>query len=283
MIYLISIFYIIFILPVSSYFHTTHEFLGNYLEHYLQTYSPTIYSKSKQTIRNESFLEISTWADRIKSNRNYMWSKPLHYIDILNCDKTKFELEQYCHNNCIYSAILNMTNSLKYYNELDKKWGYKYDDQYEAFKFLIHFLQDFNQPMHLFGLYRGGNDYHIDLEINGHIRKTNLHTLWDSIIPEYYLHNYHYNYQPKNYKQLDSIYDYDNLLKDILFKNLNTMCRLPISKYIVFENYFNKTIIEHLFDNYMNLSINTLNYIYKETQIDLENLKNLKSKIIRHY
>lgn len=286
MIYLIYVIYIIvpiFILPVSGYFHKTHEFLGNYLEQYIQTYYPKFYLKSKQLIHNESFSEASTWADKIKSRNEYTWSKPFHYIDVkmIGCNKSNFELDHYCNNNCIYSAILNMTNSLTYNDKLDDKWKPSKNNiyQYENFKFLIHFLQDLNQPMHLLGFYRGGNDYHIDLQINGHIRKTNLHTLWDSIIPEYYISKFNYTYKSFSIKHINTIYEYEDLLKSILKNNFDTICHQPISKTIIFEEYFNKTIIEYLFDNYMNISINTLNFIYKEPNMASGNTP---SKIVEH-
>lgn len=254
-------FYIIILLSLSvnSYYHKTHEFLGNYLENYIKKNYNDLYIASKNLIYNESFSDISTWADKIKTNNNYKWSKPLHYIDInidycYNNNNNNFDI--YCNNNCVYTAILNMTNDLKYNTNYNI-------DNYEKFKFLIHFLQDLNQPMHLLGFNRGGNDYHLELQINGSIHKTNLHTLWDSIIPEFFLHNYNYTYNNFNFSNnIISIFDYTSLLNTILLKNFNTICKLPISKYIIFEKYFNKTIIESLFNNYMTISLHTLFYLF---------------------
>lgn len=246
-------------LKINGYAYKTHSFLGNYLENYLNKYHNNVYIKVKDLIHNESFYNISTWADKIKQNNNYKWSKPLHYIDIdINfCNKSlSTDFDIYCNNNCIYTGILNMTNDLKYNNNYDI-------NDYEKFKFLIHFLQDLNQPMHLLGIYRGGNDYHLEIEKDGKIHKSNLHTFWDSIIPEFYLHNYNYTYSNlKNYKNISSIFDYNNLLKLILLNNFNTTCQLPISKYIVFKKYFNKVIVESLFDNYMTISLHTLFYLF---------------------
>lgn len=248
-----------FSLIIKGYSYKSHSFLGYYLEDYLNKYHHKIYIKTKNLLYNESFSNISTWADRIKQNNNYKWSKPLHYIDIdINfCNNSLFtNFEIYCDNNCIYTAILNMTNDLKYNNNYNI-------DNYEKFKFLIHFLQDLNQPMHLLGFFRGGNDYHLEIEKNGTIHKSNLHTLWDSIIPEFYLHNYDYIYlKLNNYQNIKSIFDYISLLKSTLLDNFNTICKIPISRYIVFEKYFNKTIIDSLFDNYMTISLHTLFYIF---------------------
>lgn len=48
--------------------------------------------------------------------------------------------------------------------------------------FLIHFIGDVHQPLHTESLDRGGNE--INVHFKGH--KTNLHSLWDTMIPTYY-------------------------------------------------------------------------------------------------
>lgn len=67
-------FYIIILLALSvnSYYHKTHEFLGKYLENYIQQNYNNLYIKSKNIIYNESFSDISTWADKIKTNNIYI-------------------------------------------------------------------------------------------------------------------------------------------------------------------------------------------------------------------
>lgn len=242
-----------FFLSINAYYHTTHEFLGSYLEEYIKNYNNNLFINVKNFVHNEPLSQISTWADKIKSYNKYNWSKSLHYIDINKCSQND-DITMYCDNGCIYTGILNITNDLKY--------NQHYTNNYENFKFLLHFLQDLNQPMHLLGFHRGGNDFPIDLNVNNTIRKTNLHTLWDSILPEYYLHHYKYHFNNFQYYNISSIYEYDHLLKTTIFENLNIICNLPISKSIKFDNYFNKTIIEKLFNNYMTITVNTLIYIF---------------------
>lgn len=56
------------------------------------------------------------------------------------------------------------------------------DEQSEALKFLIHFLGDIHQPLHVEALNRGGNDIHVCFdERRG--REENLHSVWDADIP----------------------------------------------------------------------------------------------------
>jgi hypothetical protein len=118
----------------------------------------------------------------------------LHFIDILECNKDKYNkevIDKYCNNTCIDSALQDFTNSIKY----NFKYGYIKDDgvkltNVELLKFLIHFIQDFSQPMHLLGYDRGGNSFKVNVFIDGKNRTSNLHFIWDSMLPEYFVNNY---------------------------------------------------------------------------------------------
>lgn len=255
---------------VFSYYHTTHNYLGSILEDYLNKHET-----GKIILKNinlkESFGDASVWPDKIKNRKEYLWSKSLHYIDINECSKDinedinecskdineKFPLiKKYCNNNCIYSGIMNMTNDLKY--------NRNYINKDESFKFLLHFLQDLNQPMHLIGFYRGGNSYKIRLLMKDRSIYTNMHEIWDSIIPEYYLKNYKYEIKNINITNINNMDDYSNFISNFIYNNLDLGCKKIHfdNTEINFDDYFDKNIVESLFDNYMTLIVNTLMYIY---------------------
>ncbi|KAG9306350.1 hypothetical protein G9A89_018233 [Geosiphon pyriformis] len=72
----------------------------------------------------------------------------------------------------LINAIFNYTN------RLDPKSGFEYEERAEALKFLVHFLGDLHQPLHLTSRLRGGNG--ADAKFDNH--KTTLHYVWDSLL-----------------------------------------------------------------------------------------------------
>ncbi|KAJ6024637.1 hypothetical protein N7540_005434 [Penicillium herquei] len=54
--------------------------------------------------------------------------------------------------------------------------------QGDALKFLIHFIGDLHQPLHVEDKYRGGNNIHVCFD-NHCSRNSNLHSVWDTDIP----------------------------------------------------------------------------------------------------
>ncbi|CAI7667512.1 unnamed protein product [Penicillium pancosmium] len=60
--------------------------------------------------------------------------------------------------------------------DLDKK------QQGDALKFLIHFIGDLHQPLHVEDKCRGGNEIHVRFDNHGG-EKENLHSIWDTDIP----------------------------------------------------------------------------------------------------
>jgi hypothetical protein len=101
---------------------------------------------------------IATWADRIRPFPQYRWAAPFHYVGGIN---------DWPPSTCLFGedgwegkdavnvlgGIANTTQWLK-----DGKLGAG-----EAVKFLIHFLGDLHQPLHLTARERGGNDGEIQM------------------------------------------------------------------------------------------------------------------------
>lgn len=240
----INYFFLYVIVCVNGYSYKTHRYLGEMTDKYLSKNEPEIYNKILNILEDEKIQDVSTWADEIKRTNKYNWTRTLHYIDILECRKnyTKEIIEKYCNNNCIYSTINNMVNIFKNNTTNTYKLTKK-----DLLKFLIHFIQDFNQPMHLLGYKRGGNDLKIILKYKNNSKSTNLHYIWDSFLPEYYINNFSFNF--------DKIEK--STIIDILNKNIKISCKkYPQFNYIIFEKYFDKNEIETLFENYMTMIVN---------------------------
>lgn len=106
---------------------------------------------------NGNLSAMASWADDIlyaDSNPtgygNWQWTRPLHYINTPDWS-CNYQPERDCINEtCVAGAIRNYTRRLEEeYDEIQLK---------EALYFLIHYLGDIHQPLHIgFSGDRGGN------------------------------------------------------------------------------------------------------------------------------
>lgn len=100
---------------------------------------------------------IAAWAD--KNRWRLRWSGPLHYVNGLGDhpgDTCLFPGERGWggrEGNNVLGGIRNTTTVLQDYNKDEAS----IEAANEAFKFLVHFLGDLHQPLHLTGRERGGN------------------------------------------------------------------------------------------------------------------------------
>jgi hypothetical protein len=266
---------------ILAFGYRTHTFLGNIIDEYLVKFEPELYDKVLFDLNYQTISNVSTWADRVK--RRQPWSKKLHYIDIIECNKVitpEIEDNNYCNEGeCIVSAIKEFSNKIKDYGKFKynnfnffnyDNFNFKYINynlkfkknlsKEDLLKFLIHFLQDFNQPMHLLGYQRGGNDLKIVVNHKNRNKTTNLHNLWDNIIPEYYTKFYFKKNQieiPVSYETIQEV------IYRILNRNLPISCLIyPKTEYIIFEEYFNKEQLKSLFNNYIEITVLILRLIY---------------------
>ncbi len=127
-----------------------------------------------QVLGKRGIIYESTWADEIRSNKKYDYSYPWHYQNLRDSlatsDITKLLANPKAEGEHLFYAIDLMTNRLK-----------KDKNDTEALKFLVHFVGDLHQPMHL-GRKEdlGGNK----VETKWFGKTINLHSLWDSYMIE---------------------------------------------------------------------------------------------------
>lgn len=100
---------------------------------------------------------VSTWADKYRNRMR--WSGPLHYVGAL---------DDYPSETCAFpgprgwagSRGVNVLDGIQNTTRLLQDWVNEeetVETASEALKFLIHFLGDMHQPLHLTSRDRGGN------------------------------------------------------------------------------------------------------------------------------
>lgn len=114
------------------------------------------------------FIEASVWADKIKSNEDFNYLKPLHYVNLPKAATTYVASRDCKSDKCVVEGIHTFSKIAKNGSENEKVL---------ALKMLIHLIGDIHQPLHA-GLYedRGGNWFEVKYE-DKHLT---LHKFWDN-------------------------------------------------------------------------------------------------------
>ncbi|RKR82985.1 S1/P1 nuclease [Mucilaginibacter gracilis] len=132
--------------------------------------------KTKEAIKDllgrETLPDVSTWADEIRSDPNYKYTGAWHYVNV----SAGLTFEQFA--NAVKTMPEDNVYKMVIRCELDLKNPAKTKrDKVMALKFLVHFIGDLHQPMHVSHVDdKGGNN--ISIWFNG--ADGNLHGLWDS-------------------------------------------------------------------------------------------------------
>lgn len=132
--------------------------------------TPKALSQVQFLLKGESMSDVSTWADEVKQGGEYANTKSWHFVDIP--DGKDYTTTEHNHDGDVVTAITDMVRTLK-----DPKASTM--DKTDALKFLIHFVGDIHQPLHVGRPDdRGGNNTFV--MAGG--RKTNLHAVWDTYL-----------------------------------------------------------------------------------------------------
>ncbi len=136
----------------------------------------------RKLIGKETLAWWSNWPDFIKSDSAWNHASPWHYVDLPgHMQKEKFieELKKLPGKN-LYTQIPAMIGELK-----DK--SLPAEKRKIALYFLIHLTGDLHQPLHV-GRDEdaGGNK----IVVYWFDKKTNLHSLWDSMLIEFQQYSY---------------------------------------------------------------------------------------------
>jgi hypothetical protein len=122
--------------------------------------------------QNETLADASTWADEVRPNRPE--SAPWHYVNVPLAEPRYSD--HFCPpQGCVVSKIEEFRAILA-----DRTR--KLEERREALRFLVHFVEDMHQPLHVGDRGdRGGNDTTVVFLGT----PTNLHRVWDSGLIEH--------------------------------------------------------------------------------------------------
>jgi hypothetical protein len=166
---------------------TGHRTIGRIAENHL---SPNAKAAVQELLGTETLASVSTWADEVRSQPDYRQTGPWHFLNLpLGLSYPEFEkLVKGMTGENVYSALLNEEQALS-----DKTTPR--EKKVEALKFIVHFVGDLHQPMHISRAEdKGGNTIQLNYEGAG----TNLHSLWDTKLIEH---------EGLTYEQLAEKYD----------------------------------------------------------------------------
>lgn len=144
-----------------------HRIIAEIATHYL---TPEAKAGVHALLGDETLADVASWADEVKGDPDYEWSIPLHYANV-EPGAEAFVLERDCPpEGCVVRAIID-------YTALLRSQEASTSEKAEALKFLVHFVADIHQPLHVSRARdRGGNDIAVEFFHD----KTNLHRVWDS-------------------------------------------------------------------------------------------------------
>ncbi|MDA0691719.1 MAG: S1/P1 nuclease [Nitrospinae bacterium] len=140
-----------------------HRIVGEIADSHLL---PSVKIKIEKNFSIKKLSDVANWADTIKKKRSQgSW----HYCNIKELNRS-YDRDRDCsHGACVVEKISEFVHILQ-------GRGHSKKEGREALMYLVHFVGDIHQPLHLGNARdRGGNN--ISLSFKG--RRTNLHALWD--------------------------------------------------------------------------------------------------------
>lgn len=121
-------------------------------------------------LKGQTLADVANWADYVKSKPEWAHTKSWHFVDIE--DGQDYSTAEHKAEGDVVGAITDMVKVLKTPGSSDL-------EKENALKFIVHFVGDIHQPLHVGKPEdRGGND--VRITFGG--KSSNLHALWDSLM-----------------------------------------------------------------------------------------------------
>ena len=162
-------FFVAVIVLLISWGAVGHRTVGSIAQKHL---TPKALAGVRDLLGGQSLADVANWADSVRSLPAYKQTGPWHYINLplgLNYDAFKSRVENMLEAN-VYSALVAQMQLITD-NTVSR------ERKVAALKFVVHFVGDLHQPMHVSrSADKGGNTIQLNYDGQG----TNLHAVWDS-------------------------------------------------------------------------------------------------------
>lgn len=130
--------------------------------------TPAAQAAVAKLLPNQRLADVSNWADKVKGTPEFSHTKPWHFVDIP--DGQTYESIQHDTAGDVITAINQMIATLQ-------NSSASLTDRQNALKFIVHFMGDIHQPLHVGRPSdRGGNSISVSFQS----WTMSLHQLWDS-------------------------------------------------------------------------------------------------------
>ncbi len=158
-----------FCLPVFAWGPNGHRVVGRIADRHL---SKRATQGVKALLGQDMLAEVGTWADDIRSDPKWSKAAPWHYVSVE--DHETYETTQKNPQGDVIEAIERFRKTLR--NPRAPR-----EERTVAVKFLVHFIGDLHQPLHVGRREdRGGNS----IQVTWFRSQVNLHQVWDTSIFE---------------------------------------------------------------------------------------------------
>ena len=155
--------------PLLAWGPTGHRVVGRVADRHL---SKQAAQAVKDLLGQDTLAEAGTWADDIRPDLKWNHAAPWHYVTVE--DNQTYETSKKNPRGDVIEAIRRFEAALR-------NPGSTREEKAVAVKFLVHFIGDLHQPLHVGrGADQGGNGTQVVWFQN----KTNLHAVWDNSIIE---------------------------------------------------------------------------------------------------
>lgn len=146
-----------------------HQAVATIAENHL---TPQAKAAVKDLLGTQSLSDVATWADEVRNEPAFKSTAGWHFVDLplgLSFEEFSRQVKAQGEDN-VYGAMQKARSVLTHPKASKAQ-------KIEALKFLVHFVGDAHQPMHVSRKEdKGGNTIQVRFDNQG----TNLHSLWDS-------------------------------------------------------------------------------------------------------
>ena len=158
-----------------------HRIAGDLAE---QNLCPAARTKLKSLGGGESLAELGNWADEIRDEPQWQISRPWHYMDVPDVPKGAGLAEaRAAIDKFVHPREGDVLTELAHFSEVLADPKKPREKRAEALRFVVHFVVDIHQPLHIGRASdHGGNDVQVLVGKKGPL---SLHHFWDSEVLPY--------------------------------------------------------------------------------------------------